>query len=331
MANIVEVQNPMNAGQVGSALRIFQNSKTPVIIHGMPGIGKSDIVRQVASDLGVSLTDIRASLTDPVDWRGLPTIINGLTSWAMPDFLPTSGSGILFLDEINRAPIMVQNALFQLILDRKLGDYSLPSDWSIVSAVNDADTGVQKMSAALSNRFAHLYLTADLESWSDWALTAGIAPMVIAFLRYRPNLLHTFDPASAANATPRSWEMLSNVLAQNPSPDLMPYLASGIVGYGPSIEFCAFYSLFRSLPNIDAILMDPDGSLVPTETSTLYAISTALGSRANDQNISQVMRYADRMPAEYGMSVVVDAYKQHPEITSTSAFTNWCIKHQYQI
>src|SRR5262249_11413548 len=135
---------PMKASAISVALRTLVAAKQPVFIWGGPGIGKSAIVRELADDLNTSLQDIRALLLDPVDLRGLPFLgADGRSKWAPHEFLPGEVSGILFRDELNAAPAMVQASCYQLVLDRKLGEYTLPDGWAIVAAGNrDCDRAV---------------------------------------------------------------------------------------------------------------------------------------------------------------------------------------------
>ena len=148
--------------------------------------------------------------------RGLPRIAEDQTEWVPPKFLPTSGNGILFLDELTSAPQMTQAGCYQLVLDRKLGEYVLPDGWVVIAAGNPAsERGVHfAMPRPLRNRFVHLDLEPDLDDWCRWAVKAQVRPEIIAFLRFKPELLHTADVTSDANAwpTPRSWEMASQVL-----------------------------------------------------------------------------------------------------------------------
>ena len=207
----------MKSSSISVALPSLMEARQPVFIWGGPGIGKSALVRQVAAQAGLPLRDIRALLLDPVDLRGLPFLgSDGRAKWAAPECLPQDGCGILFLDELNAAPAMVQAACYQLVLDRKLGEYSLPDGWAIVAAGNrEGDRGATtRMPAPLRNRFVHLDFELDLEEWSRWAVAAGIRPEVIAFLRFRPELLSVFErdapsPARAPGSSfPGWWDRL---------------------------------------------------------------------------------------------------------------------------
>ena len=112
----------MKASSISDALRVLVAARRPVFIWGGPGVGKSSVVKQLAETLNVPLQDVRALLLDPVDLRGLPFLgSDGRSKWATPEFLPQNGTGILFLDELNAAPAMVQASCYQLVLDRKVG------------------------------------------------------------------------------------------------------------------------------------------------------------------------------------------------------------------
>ncbi len=206
----------MKPSKLYEALHALIGERVPLHIWGPCGVGKSQIVGQVASDLDYNFLDVRAVQLDPVDLRGLPRIASDQTEWVPPKFLPTTGKGILFLDELTSAPQMTQAGCYQLVLDRKLGEYVLPEGWVVIAAGNPAsERGVHfAMPRPLRNRFVHLELEADLDDWSKWAVKAHIRPEIIAFLRFKPELLHAADTTADANAwpTPRSWEMASNVL-----------------------------------------------------------------------------------------------------------------------
>ena len=211
----------MKASSISAALKSLVAARQPAFIWGSPGVGKSSIIGQLARSLNVALRDIRALLLDPVDLRGLPYVADGRSKWATPEFLPVDGAGILFLDELNAAPGMVQ-AFYQLVLDRRLGEYVLPSDWVIIAAGNrDADRAhTTRMPTPLRNRFVHLDFEVDAQEWSEWAIGANIRPEVIAFIRFRPQLLSAFDRDANAFPSPRSWEFVSRILDSSPDASL---------------------------------------------------------------------------------------------------------------
>ena len=187
-------------------------------VTGQPGIGKSAIVKQVAAELGMNFIDIRAVLLDPVDFRGVPSVEGGRTKFNPPDFLPKPGCGktVLFFDEVDKAPSLTQCGLLQITLDRRLGEYELPDEVTIVSAMNRQGdrAGSQKLNTALANRFVHLNLMAEKDQWKEWAVEHEIHQSVRAYLDFRPNHITSFDPSRPGNAfaSPRSWEFLSTAL-----------------------------------------------------------------------------------------------------------------------
>ncbi|MGA3347343.1 MAG: MoxR family ATPase [Terracidiphilus sp.] len=256
----------MKPSKLYEALHALIGERVPLHIWGACGVGKSQIVAQVADDLDFDFLDVRAVQLDPVDLRGLPRIKDDQTQWVTPKFLPTAGKGILFLDELTSAPQMTQAGCYQLVLDRKLGEYVLPDGWVVIAAGNPAsERGVHfSMPRPLRNRFVHLELEADLNDWCKWAVGAGVRPEIIAFLRFKPDLLHTADATSDANAwpTPRSWEMASYVLRGIANRQKITFLSGasefeaqlldGTVGPAAAAELIAFLRLFRQLPSIDA-------------------------------------------------------------------------------
>jgi MoxR-like ATPase len=320
----------MKASAISNALRTLVAARQPVFLWGGPGIGKSAIVSQLAEDLTIPLQDVRALLLDPVDLRGLPFLgSDGRSKWATPEFLPQEGSGILFLDELNAAPAMVQASCYQLVLDRKLGEYTLPDGWAIVAAGNrDSDRAVTtRMPTPLRNRFVHLEFEVDLQEWSEWAIRAGIRPEVIAFLRFRQELLSVFDRDANAFPSPRSWEFISRILDATPDQAVEHELFAGAVGSGAATEFSAFMRMFRELPNIDAILLNPLKEPVPENAAAQYAVASALARCASDTNFDRVCLYLNRMPTEFRVLCVRDASLRQPEIRHTPSYTKWAIEN----
>jgi MoxR-like ATPase len=324
----------MKASAVVSSLHSLITARQPTFLWGGPGLGKSDIVRLVAKQRNLALQDVRALLLDPVDLRGLPYLsVDHQSKWATPDFLPRDGEGILFLDELNAAPQMVQASCYQLVLDRKLGEYTLPDGWAIVAAGNrESDRAVtSRMPTPLRNRFTHLEFEADMQEWCEWAIDTNIRPEVIAFIRLRSELLNKFDRDANAFPTPRSWSFVSNILNQPNSPSIENELIAGTVGAGAATEFAAFLDNFRSLPHIDAILINPEREPVPSDAAAQFAVASALAYRATDTNFDRICKYLRRMPTEFSVLCVHDASRRVPEVRHTAGYTQWAIENHHVI
>lgn len=307
----------------------------PVFMWGKPGVGKSDFARQLAKSLfnGVMI-DFRAVLLDVVDLRGIPSTRKGVTRWNPPDFLPQAErdgkTGLLFIDELNAAPQMVQAGLMQLTLDWALGEYRLPPDWRIIAAGNYVSdkAAAQRMPSALANRFAHVDIDADsVAACAHW-LTIGVAPEVIAFIRFRPNLLHKMDGTDLrAFPTPRAWVSVSDAIKATP-PSMHYRLAASIIGESVAAEFKGFLDVYKSLPRTDSIANDPTGAVVPSEPSALYAIAGALGRTATAANLKAFVTYLARLPVEFSIMAITDAVKRDSTLKSAPGFTNWAIHNQ---
>ena len=336
----------MRPSQIAAALSYLIDANQPVMLHGSPGVGKSDVVRQIAKQRGIELIDLRLSQLDPVDLRGVPSVDTKkhITSWNTPSFLPTDGKGILFLDEINSAAQATQAAAYQLVLDRKLGDYVMPPGWAIIAAGNRSTDRaiVNQMSTALKNRFTHLNYEVNNDDWCDWALRNNIAVEVLGFIRFRSMLLNEFEQRNdskeerervqrlkdaQAFATPRSWEFLSKVVQQKPSSDIEYELYTGIVGEGAAAEFMGYLKYYRDLPNLDALLMNPGTAKVPEEPATLYALATGLATKATQDNMERVVKYALRLPAEFQVLLMKDAIVRDNDLTQTKSFNDWAIRN----
>lgn len=321
----------MKSSAVKKAVKICYKARRPFFLWGQPGVGKSDTIRQAAVELNIKLSDVRATLLDPVDLRGLPSPDGNRVKWLTPDFLPASGAGILFLDELNSAPPATQAACYQLILDRKLGDYELPADWLVCAAGNrETDRAVtNRMPSPLSNRLVHLSFDIDQRDWEAWALDAGVMTETIAFLRFRPELLHQFDPVRNEKAfpTPRTWEFVSDILRQQPGDDIEFEMIKGTVGEGAASELLAFLRIFRSLPNPDAVLMAPATSAVPDDNATLYALCGALAAKTSEQNMDRLCTYANRLPDEFSVLLIRDAVRRTPQVVNTRGYIEWASKH----
>lgn len=335
----------------------FLARRSPML-HGDPGIGKTQNVWTVAADMfaekyGWSFEnnilrnekgktvhfgypilpwyrEFRTAVMSPEDF-GLPRFdseSNSL-SWAMSDLLPRDErGGVVFLDEVNRGTESMVNACFALV-DRKVHGYVLPYAWLPIAAVNDKDIGARKLPSAFNARFApHFDCKTDLDDVCRIASVREWHPAVIAFLRFRPDLLHAYEPKQRVSPNPRAWEHVSDLISQNPSPRIELALVAGEVGDGASGEFVGFLRLFRELPTIESILANPKKADVPTKPATLYAVAAALARRATTKNFDKVLTYFDRLSVEYNVFGVKTAIQRDVQLTKgCKAFTDWCIAH----
>lgn len=324
----------MKPSAIATSLPHLVNKKRPVFLWGAPGVGKSDVVRQIAASMKHELRDVRLSLMDPVDLKGfpVPNAAKKQMNWLPADWLPTKGKGILFLDEMNSAPQSVQASAYQLVLDRKLGDYELPEGWAVIAAGNRASDRavVHAMPSALANRFVHIDYEIDNDDWNMWAMQNGVHDDIRAFMRFRSNLLHSFDAASNPRAfpSPRSWSFVNDIYKDQHGQAEEFELVKGTVGEGAASEFSAFVRQIKDLPSPDQVLIDPDGTRLPENPSAQYAMVSALEGKSTAANYGRVMKYIERMSVEYQALYVRGAARKDPKITTTRPYMDWCVKNQ---
>ena len=322
----------MKPTRVTSVLESLMSTRWPVFIWGPPGVGKSSVVSAIAKTGRLNLIDIRASLLDPTDIRGIPYIKEDEAKWSPPSFLPNDpkSKGVLFFDELNAAPPLVQASLYQLTLDRKVGEYSLPDGWRIIAAGNRAEDAsiVFRMPAALTNRFIHLDFEVDVDDWIAWAIDHHIHPLVIGFIRTRRELLFDMRNIERAFPTPRSWEMLSDILGSLGSPREAADVLIGVVGEGAAMEFLGFCDTAISEDLIKDIIKDPGKAKLPTELGNTYALISYLSSRSKEAVVMKAAaNLLDRLNPEMAVLLVRDVIRVNPKIVSEQGYLAFVEKH----
>ena len=289
--------NDISIRQVGPkaakrSIRKAIQTRRPTFLWGPPGIGKSDIVKQIGVDAGREVVDVRLALWEPTDIKGIPyyNADQGKMVWAPPAELPTDpdSKAIIFLDELNSAPPAVQAAAYQLILNRRVGTYELPKGVDVVAAGNrEGDRGVTyRMPAPLANRFIHLEMKIDFDDFQEWAVMNNVHPEVVGYVGFAKQDLYDFDPKSPSKAfaTPRSWVFVSDLLKDDDCDiDTLHNLIAGAVGDGLAVKFMAHRKIAGRLPKAEDILKGKVKDLQIKEVSAMYSLTVSLCYELKDQ------------------------------------------------
>lgn len=328
----------LRAKELTKIITSLIKSRVPTFLWGAPGIGKSSIIKQIAKESGIGFIDLRLALMDPTDLKGIPFYDKESHSalWAPPSFLPKGGEGILFLDELNSAMPSVQASAYQLILDRKVGEYELPDGWAIVAAGNrEGDRGVTyRMPTPLANRFVHFEMEVNVEDWRFWAYKSKLDSRIISYISYQNDHLFTFDPKSDAKsfATPRSWEFVDSILKSDITKDLLLKTVSAAVGQEVGVSFLSFMKVMHKLPDIEEIL-SAKSSLYSDEIDVLYALSTGLVSAylksGDEQKLENLLRYTLGLKSEFAVMIVQDLQRNGITMEGSKTFREWVEKFAY--
>ncbi|APC46035.1 ATPase [Vibrio phage vB_VspP_pVa5] len=315
------------------------NAKLVPYVAGAPGIGKSDIVRQVAQELNLEVIDHRLSTSDPTDLSGLPAIVNGSATFTPFDLFPIEGCDVpkgkdgwlLFLDELPSAPMSVQAAAYKLALDKEVGQHKLHPKVHIVCAGNRKNDGaiVNKIGTAMQSRLMHLEVDIDHEDWLSWASGAGVDSRVTSYIAFAPDKLHEFDPNHHDKTfpCPRTWDFMSRYgKANDLTAEHMPAMA-GIVGEGPARAFLGYCEIGSKLPTFQQILAKPDTLDVPDEPSALYFTCGTIASKTDTKDLAQVVKYVERMSMEFQIICFRDMFKRTPAVKKDPIMRKWIVQN----
>ena len=267
-----------------SLLKAFRVQR-PLFLWGPPGIGKSELVENITTELGGLMIELRLGQMEPTDIRGIPFYNKdiGKMDWAPPVELPDEEMAkdypivVLFLDELNSAAPSVQSAAYQLILNRRIGKYRLPKNVVMVAAGNrESDKGVTyRMPTPLANRFLHQEMKVDFASWQEWAVTHKVHKDVVGYLSFAKQDLYDFDSKSSSRAfaTPRTWSFVSELLEEDDSDDnTLTNLIAGTVGEGLAVKFMAHRKISGRMPQPEDILSGKVTTLDVKEVSAMYSL-----------------------------------------------------------
>ena len=328
MAKAEVINRQVSPNGAKNAIRKAFKKQRPLFLWGPPGIGKSDVIHQLGAEIDAHVIDIRLSLWEPTDIKGIPYFDSnsGTMVWGSPSELPTKEFAskfphvILFLDEMNSAAPSVQAAAYQLILNRRVGQYHLPDNVLIVAAGNrEADKGVTyRMPAPLANRFVHLEMRVDFDDWAQWATVNKVHPDVVGYCTFAKKDLYDFDPKSSSRAfaTPRSWSFVSELLEDDDtSNDTLTDLIAGAVGEGLAIKFMAHRKISSKLPKPEDILAGKVKKMETKEISAMYSLTVSLCYELKDAADKNDKKFNDKV--NYFFQFMMDNFETELVVMGT--------------
>lgn len=310
---------------------------TVPMIHGSPGIGKSDLVAKIAKEHGLFLIDLRLSQCDPTDLAGFPQIDQARqkAGYVPMDTFPLEGEEpppgyigwLLFFDEANSAPKAVQAAAYKIILDKKVGQRKLHKHCAMVAAGNKETDGaiVEPMSTALQSRFApHFELVVDPLMWLEHAYEVGLYHRITDYVKFKKSVLCNFSPDHTDHtyACPRTWFFADRLIKTSEEQDLLETLA-GTISEGMAREFLTFCKIYDKLPDIDDVIKSPGTVPVPTEPSIMYALTGSIAHSMTEDNSTSLIKFVNRLPPEFQVVCLREAVRRNKALLPLPSIQKW--------
>lgn len=313
--------------------------KMAYLVLGKPGGGKSALARSIVRSLGGTddnTVEFTPSLRDPVDVMGTPNnrASDGspadYTEWVPPKEFYKLRAGVgkcfLIIEELTDSSVAMMNAMCRIVLDRMAGDLKLSDQLYIIGTGNRTEdkSGANRLTSKLGNRLNVQHFDENLDDWVDWAINNNIDPVLIQFIRFKPNLLSDFDPNRpyGVNPTPRQWEAVNICDPSAPTDEYFEDI-KGLVGDGAAAEFAAFRKIYAGLISFEEVVMNPTTVKIPSDLSAQYAIVGSVSHNTNPQNIERVAQFVERLPSDFGVMFWQDTTKRTPAIKTTKPFIKW--------
>jgi ATPase family protein associated with various cellular activities (AAA) len=312
----------------------------PILIKGAPGVGKTDIITQACEKTDTELLISHPVVDEPIDYKGLPAIKDDhaefLPFGSLRKLIETKQPTVYFMDDLGQALPAVQAAAMQLILARRINGFKVSDEVTFIAATNRKQdkAGVAGILEPVKSRFVSIVeLEPDIEDWVFWATKNNFPAELIAFIRFRPQLLFDFTPSVEMKNSPcpRTVCNVGKLMQLGLCPELEFEAYAGAAGEGFAAELMGFLQIYRKLPDPKLVLLNPEGVSVPDDPATLYAVTGALSRLAKPENIQPMVIYANRLPAEFSVLLMTDAEKQNSAIVNTRAYAMWAARHHKTI
>jgi len=324
----------MKQSEVKNVLKKAIQEKLPILLVGAPGIGKTDICGQAAAEVGAEFYVEFPAISDPTDSKGIPATIDGQALWLQyarhKIYCNTDKLTVVLLDDLGQAAPAVQASYMQWILARRIGDSKVSDNVCFIAATNRREdrAGVSGILEPVKSRFAAIIeMETDLDAWLEGFALKNMTIETIAFNKFRPQYISAFEPSnnfknSSSPRTIANADKLYRVFGPHYE------LIAGAAGEKYASEFIGFCKIYKSLPNINKLIANPEGADIPAELSTLYALCAALAHKADDVNFGNIVKYLDRLSPEFSVFTVKTAVQFKPDLQNTKVFQEWILKNK---
>lgn len=310
----------MNIIEATSRIQKLMEANVNVLLRSSPGIGKSELSHQIANSLGYRHFMMHPFTWDVADIRGLPAIVNDETKkygkaavffqFNDLELMCNAETPTIFVfDDFGLAPNLIQGGTFQIVQERAVNGHKISDHARFMICTNNRSdsAGVAGLLTPLVNRFWECSLEPHAPSWVKWAIQNSIAMEVIAFIRFKPEMISTFDPKKhkdSAFASPRSLTMMAKLFSMGID-DLESL--KGCVGEECAVQFKTFLRYFQSIAGLpEKIFANPVSAPIPSDRQLVYALIGVLANRANPSNWKQILTYSKRLEKESEVCLVVD-------------------------
>ena len=323
------------------------------LLVGDPGVGKTDVCKQAAKQAGYECQIFHPVWSEPTDPKGMPWVYVPKQSEApRAEFIPfgdlkrlldATVPTVAVLDDLGQAAPLVQASYMPWLLERRINGKQFPDYITFLACTNRRENkaAVQGILEPVKSRFASiLNFEVDVEDWIKWAIANDISPAMRAFIRFRPNLLHSFTPTGdiTNSAMPRTVANVARLFTDGYPKEVEYDLYSGAAGEGFTVEFLAFAKIFRKIVNPKKIIQDPDNFKIPPEPDTLYATCSAVANLSNEKTMPNIVRFAERLGdraefddgtarSEFAVLLIRDSCNHDEECRNTREYIEWQTKN----
>lgn len=327
-------------------------AKRTFLIVGKPGIGKTAIPKQVCKKIGWKCEIFHPIISDPTDWKGMPWVFQN-NGKPRAEFIPFGGlerilnatePTLVFFDDFGQAPPLVQATIMQPVWERQIDDKVVPDCITFIVATNRRGdkAAVSGVLEPFKSRAASIIeLDVDTEDWIKWATDNDIPAVFRAFIRWRPQLLDSFEPTSDIinSPVPRTVENAARLYEDGYDSESMFDLIKGAAGEAFATEFFGYERLFKQLPNPRKFFKEADSIKLPNDPAVLYALTTVLPQYLEDGNENRIITIADRLmdadqfddgipKTEFAVFLMKNCEYEHPEFMETRAWIEFQTDHK---